>query len=202
MPQFFLGDFKRPSINLGGLLLLVFSLWNIMVAWRCIMKKAIYKEWWFWLASGLVIVLILLCFTMLSPPTKEDAIILDDKVQEIIKNSESANKSFIELASTSNNELELYDLAKSEDSRQNKHYKELADLEPNKYVDAAQDYVLTSEIIAEKIMKYLDKKEPKYLSDANDNMKELDSLQSDIETARTEYLKSVGLTDGEINKMR
>lgn len=66
------------------------------------------------------------------------------------------------------------------------------------YVQAVQNYCVEVKGVAENVIKYLDKMEMKYLSEAQEGIERVESHFIVISGERQDYLKAAGFTDDEI----
>ncbi len=130
---------------------------------------------------------------------------IDRQIYELIVHSETINtnlKIAIDSAAQGQfNVLDLYDLIKDGQNNQSAIYSSLLSLkdDTNKdYIYAAQSYVSNSKEIASKLLKYLDKNEIKYLSEAKERIEKTDSYVLTVVTARMKYLSDMGFSDEEI----
>jgi len=138
-------------------------------------------------------------------PEKSDMVNSDEKIWEIVLSSENDAKVLIEgcnvVGEGGGTTLELYNLAKKAKDNQSSYYSALNNLSneyTKAYVKSAQDYTINAKIIAEKIMKYIDKNEMKYLSEASERITQTETYTINIVAERMSYLAKCGLTDEEI----
>lgn len=137
---------------------------------------------------------------------KSVALALDSQIYENVLNSEKTTQLLQEgialVSDGSGNMLELYDLAKAAKETQTTLFSNLLSLSDNNtksYVEVCQLYVGSGKTVAEKLMKYIDKQEMKYLSDAKEALESSETYTLKLILERTNYLSSQGLTDEEIS---
>lgn len=70
-----------------------------------------------------------------------------------------------------------------------------------KYVEAAQNYIINTQIIASGICDYINTQEMQYLSDANGRIDSVTTYLIEVVSARMEYLTNAGLSDEEITAL-
>ena len=136
---------------------------------------------------------------------KKSAIEKDRKIMDIVTKSEKTTKLLQqacgEVGSGNGNTLELYNVAKEASSSQLTYFSSLSDLHDDSckdYISSCQSYVSNARLVAKDLMKYLDKGKMKYLSEAQDFLKNSESRVMDVVTERTKYLSSQGLSDSEV----
>lgn len=136
------------------------------------------------------------------------AIFLDSQIYDNALRSEEVTRILQEgiqlLSSGKGTMLELYDLAKTTKDTQLTLFSNLSKLQDDNnkdYVESAQIYVSNHRTFSEKLMKYIDKNEMKYLSQAKESIESAQSYALSLIAARMTYLSSQGLTDEEINKI-
>jgi len=145
-------------------------------------------------------------------PSKEElknaAIVIDNQIFDIVMNSEKTTQILQEGAGMIGNGqgslLELYDLAKTAKESQSVFFSNLSKLQDKnnkEYISACQNYVINAKSIADNLMKYLDKQELKYLSEAKDQINLASSYAVKVVSARMEYLISQGFTDEEVSEI-
>lgn len=69
------------------------------------------------------------------------------------------------------------------------------------YADAASDYIVACWAVSDDVMKYIDKQEMKYLSEAQELLEGMEALTVDLLLKRTEYLQNQGFSDKEITEI-
>lgn len=100
--------------------------------------------------------------------------------------------------------LELYDLSKTAKEEQSFLWSALIRLEDDNnkaYVEAVEGHIINNQSIAENLMKYLDKEEMKYLSDAKSSLESSSTYAISVVSERTKYLSSQGFNDDEIKEI-
>ena len=68
------------------------------------------------------------------------------------------------------------------------------------YADAASEYVANVVLMARDLMEYIDEESYEALNSAKEGVQLMPACESNLTTARTEYLSSAGLTDEEIQQ--
>lgn len=136
------------------------------------------------------------------------AIVLDGQIYDNILRSEQVTAILQEgiqlVSSGKGNMLELYDLAKTTKETQLTLFSNLSKLQDDNntdYVQCAQLYISNHKTFSEKLMKYIDKNEMKYLSQAKECIESAQSYALSLVAARMTYLSSQGLTDDEVTKI-
>lgn len=132
----------------------------------------------------------------------------DDEISLNVLKSEKITDILTEsIVSFSNQEitsLELYNLAKTAKENQSTFSLNLEKLrnDNNKaYVEACELYVYNGHEFANNLMKYLDKNEMKYLSEAQSCMEKKDTYVLSVVKERISYLSNNGISDEEISEI-
>lgn len=136
--------------------------------------------------------------------TKALALVLDKDIFQCLLNSESIctllQDGITLVGNGQGTMLELYDLAKQAKSSQQSIWGSLGDLRDDNnrdYVNACQDYVINGQMMADDLIKYIDKQEMKYLSEAKQCIENIDNYVIIAVSKRMEYLISQGFTGDE-----
>lgn len=143
-----------------------------------------------------------------SETAKALAIVLDGQIYDNILRSEEVTGLLQEgvqlVSSGKGNMLELYDLAKTTKETQLTLFTNLSKLQDENnpaYIEAAQMYIANNKAFSEKLMKYIDKNDMKYLSQAKECIENSESYALSVISTRMSYLSEQGLTDEEITKI-
>ncbi|MBU5438327.1 hypothetical protein KQI42_09920 [Tissierella sp. MSJ-40] len=139
---------------------------------------------------------------------KSTAIALDNQIFEMVINSEKTMQLLQDgaelISQDQGNLLEFYELAKQVKDNQSTFYSNLSKLndKANKdYIAVCQDYVINAKLIADNLMKYIDKQELKYMSEVTQRIELAEEHSSKVIAERMKYLSSQGLSDDEITNI-
>lgn len=137
---------------------------------------------------------------------KNTAVAIDGQISDILSKSEQSTQILQKACSAfsdgGGSTLDLYNIAKQAKDNQDSYFSALSDLRDKnnkEYISACQSYVVNSQGVADDLMKYLDKNELKYASEATDAIKLSSTYSAKVVTERTNYLSSQGLSDSEIS---
>lgn len=155
---------------------------------------------------GAVIILVAIMFggnskSVLSP--KE----LDNEVWSTFSLSEKANEELqISMQQVANGEitdLDFYNVCKNTDKLQSQYYLDYPayDKESEAYVRAGEEYSTNVGLIAESLVKYIDKNEIKYLSKAQEYSERTGDFKLNVINSRMQFLQDSGFTQDEIDNI-
>lgn len=143
--------------------------------------------------------------TSSSELSKDEILSLDNKIFKLVTTSDDVTailqQSIDSFSKGEITSLDLYDIAKSSKDTQASLSIEVSKLdnEENKaYVDAAVNHIINGQLISSNIVKYLDKEELKYLSEAKSALENTGVSAISVVSERTNYLSSQGFNDEEI----
>ncbi len=139
---------------------------------------------------------------------KNIAIALDGQIYSLVSNSEKATlllQDSINLFSQGQiTVIELYDLAKTAKETQFTLWSSASKLDDDKnksYIEAVELYIVNNQQVAENLIKYLDKQELKYLSEAKSKLEGSSSYALSVVSERTNYLSGQGFSQSEIDEI-
>jgi len=135
----------------------------------------------------------------------EDAKKVDTQMWDAILSAEQSYQQMIDAVNKGSqgeaDDLTVYDTCKDTKSTLSSlqlSFPSTGSDEGSDYQMACLTYIANANIIADDIIKYMDKSEMKYLSDAKDYIGRMDASTLDIISKRMTFLQSAGLTDEEI----
>lgn len=136
---------------------------------------------------------------------KQSAIASDKELFDMILKSEELNKNLLNTMNLSGQGqislLDLYDFAKQTRDAQYQVYRNMGEIKANEmedYIEPSRSYVSNAITISEKIIKYIDKNEIKFLSEAKERIGYSETITLKIIVERTKFLEKSGLTDEEV----
>lgn len=136
---------------------------------------------------------------------KQSAIARDKELFDMILQSEELNKNLLNTMNLAGQGqvslLDLYDFAKQTKNAQYQVYRNMGDIDANEmedYIEPSRSYVSNAITISEKIIKYIDKNEIKFLSEAKERIGYSETYTLKIIVERTKFLEKAGLTDEEV----
>lgn len=137
--------------------------------------------------------------------SKDEILSLDNKIFTLVTTSDDVTsilqQSIDAFSKGEITSLDLYDIAKSTKETQASLSIEVSKLDNEKnqaYVDSAVNHIINGQLIASNIVKYLDKEELKYLSEAKSALENTGVSAISVVSERTNYLSSQGFNDEEI----
>ncbi|MFA9375558.1 MAG: hypothetical protein ACERKZ_02275 [Lachnotalea sp.] len=135
---------------------------------------------------------------------KTNAEIADTKIMALINSMDTHYTDFVSVIENSGNDLDLYNSAKDIEEVGLNVFDKVGNIECDdiegysEYIDASQMYASYIRDIGDKVQKYIDKSEMKYLSEAQESMKTKTSIALDLLNKRMTFLTNAGFTEEEV----
>lgn len=141
--------------------------------------------------------------------TTQDAIAMDQRVYGIILVSAGTTDQLSTQIQSQGALLDTYNTAKADKDAQFSLWSKIQDIVDDKdnkkfgdalsdYASSAQNYILSAQSYAGNIIKYIDKSEMKYLSNAQSDMQQIQNGTLLVQAARLTFLSSFGLTSEQV----
>ncbi len=125
-----------------------------------------------------------------------EALLLSEKIHA------EMTKASAQYANGQISKLDFYDICKTVESYQSQfNYPAKDEKGAEKYRGACEKYSVRSYAIANNLVKYLDKGEMKYLSEAKTRLESMNDMKLNITSERMKYLSNAGLSEEEISEI-